>query len=227
MEEGCEIDFRILSFPVGNISTNGVSSLRFRPIDDEEQDRNDLQHSKFTLIYQGRLFLAPIVEQPQKILDLGTGSGIWAIDVADRYPTADVIGVDIAATQPNWTAPNCRFEIDDVEQDWLYRKNSFDFVHAREFLFAIRDWPRLIGQAYDHLKPGGYLELSATVPRVGCDDGTCPPNSAYRELGSYFFDIAAAMGVNGDAPSLWRDQLLAAGFEDVQEHVYVARLYGT
>ncbi|ETI23787.1 hypothetical protein G647_05593 [Cladophialophora carrionii CBS 160.54] len=190
------------------------------PIDDAEQDRNDLQHYKFFLMYEGRLHLAPIDPQPQNILDLGTGSGIWAIEAADLYPSARVIGVDIAAVQPSWVSPNCQFEILDVETSWEFRRNSFDLIHAREFLFAIRDWPALISQAYDHLRPGGYFELAVTVPEVGCDDGTCPPDSQYAELGKIFFQIAEAMGLDGNASRLWKDQLLARGFEDVHETVF-------
>jgi methylase of polypeptide subunit release factors len=43
-------------------------------------DRNDFQHCKFTLLLNNELHLAPIKQDPHKILDLGTGSGIWAID---------------------------------------------------------------------------------------------------------------------------------------------------
>lgn len=48
------------------------------PIDEQEQDRNDLQHAKFHLVL-GDLHLAPIRDEPTKILDLGTGTGIWAM----------------------------------------------------------------------------------------------------------------------------------------------------
>jgi hypothetical protein len=48
------------------------------PIDEQEQDRNDLQHAKFLLILSD-LHLAPIRNDPAKILDLGTGTGIWAM----------------------------------------------------------------------------------------------------------------------------------------------------
>ena len=49
------------------------------PIDEQEQDRNDLQHCKFGLILGDRLHLAPIRDDPANILDLGTGTGIWAM----------------------------------------------------------------------------------------------------------------------------------------------------
>jgi methylase of polypeptide subunit release factors len=43
---------------------------------------------------EGKLHLAP-VKDPQRILDVGTGTGIWAIDTADLYPSAEVIGTDL------------------------------------------------------------------------------------------------------------------------------------
>ena len=58
------------------------------PIDEREQDRNDLQHAKFTLIIGDHLHRAPVAKDPQKILDLGTSSEIWAIDAADKYGSA-------------------------------------------------------------------------------------------------------------------------------------------
>ena len=33
------------------------------------------------------LFFSPIPDSAQNILDIGTGSGIWCKDVADRYPS--------------------------------------------------------------------------------------------------------------------------------------------
>lgn len=44
--------------------------------------------------------------------------------------------------------PNCHFEIDDVEEQFTYR-HKFDFIHSRDFLFSIKDWPRLVGQCYE------------------------------------------------------------------------------
>ena len=45
------------------------------PVDDYELDRLDMNHQKYTLLQGNRLFLAPITPTPQKILDLGTGTG--------------------------------------------------------------------------------------------------------------------------------------------------------
>lgn len=140
--------------------------------------------------------------------------------MADRHPTAEVLGVDIAPMQPQWVPPNCSFEIDDVESDWLYRFDHFDFIHAREFLLAIRDWPKLMRQSFDHLKPGGWLELSCSMPEPGSDDNTIPENSAWVQFTAVFFKIGEAIGASGHAPKLWKSQLEAQGFEDVHEYIF-------
>jgi ribosomal protein L11 methylase PrmA len=36
-------------------------------------------------VTDGKLFYAPIGDYPQKILDLGTGTGIWAIEGMDSF----------------------------------------------------------------------------------------------------------------------------------------------
>jgi hypothetical protein len=45
------------------------------PNDDEELNREDMKHAMMMELCDGRLFYAPIGENPQKILDIGTGTG--------------------------------------------------------------------------------------------------------------------------------------------------------
>jgi ubiquinone/menaquinone biosynthesis C-methylase UbiE len=33
----------------------------------------------FNILLDGKLFLAPIGDHPQKVMDVGTGTGIWAM----------------------------------------------------------------------------------------------------------------------------------------------------
>lgn len=43
----------------------------------------DLVHHIYSLLLDGKLHRAPLGENLQRILDLGTGTGIWAIDFAE------------------------------------------------------------------------------------------------------------------------------------------------
>lgn len=67
--------------------------------------------------------------------------------MADEYPEAEVLGIDLSPIQPSWVPPNVRFMVDDFENDWLYDEDTFDYIHARHLTAAIRDWPGLLSQA--------------------------------------------------------------------------------
>jgi hypothetical protein len=58
------------------------STEHWGPNDDRAQDQQDLTHHLWTLTLKDQYFLAP-VKNPQQILDLGTSTGIWVIQVAD------------------------------------------------------------------------------------------------------------------------------------------------
>lgn len=52
----------------------------------DEKDRMDLYHKLFEVARKGQLHQAPIANnpyEPPRILDLGCGTGIWAIDMAE------------------------------------------------------------------------------------------------------------------------------------------------
>lgn len=49
----------------------------------EEQDRLDFQHAALTLLLNGNLFLAPLSQVPETVLDVATGTGIWAIEFGE------------------------------------------------------------------------------------------------------------------------------------------------
>ncbi|KAN0115171.1 S-adenosyl-L-methionine-dependent methyltransferase [Hyaloscypha variabilis] len=189
------------------------------PIDEDELDRIDLKHRLYTLLLDEMHFLAPIGRNPQRILDLGTGSGIWAIDIADAFPSAEVLGVDLAPIQPEWVPTNCRFEIDDVEEQWTYRY-QFDFIHSRDFLFSIRDWPKLARQCFEYTKPNGYTEFQCLLPEPHCDDDSTPADTGVIEFSEKVCDASALAGWSLREPNHFKAYLQEAGFEDVTEVRY-------
>lgn len=50
------------------------------PNDESEQEREDMKHAMVVNLCGGKLHFAPIGDNPQNIIDLGTGTGIWCID---------------------------------------------------------------------------------------------------------------------------------------------------
>lgn len=91
------------------------------PNDDEEQDRQDLLHHMRGLLLAGALFKAPIGRRRlARALDVGTGTGIWALDFADQFPDCEVVGTDLSPIQPAWVPPNLHFQVEDCEAEWVW-----------------------------------------------------------------------------------------------------------
>ncbi|KAH7362171.1 S-adenosyl-L-methionine-dependent methyltransferase [Plectosphaerella cucumerina] len=188
------------------------------PNDDDEQDRMDLVHHLYRLLLRGELHLAPISENPQRVLDLGTGTGIWAMEFADQFSSAEVLGTDLSPIQPKWTPPNCTFEVDDFEQDWIYRK-PFDYIHARELGGCVGDDEQLFRRAYEHLAPGGYFEMQAVYPRFLSDDGTAKLAVDAQFWMTNICEGSGKFGKPLDAAPTWLEKFKAAGFTDVHQDV--------
>ncbi|POR39313.1 Uncharacterized protein TPAR_00479 [Tolypocladium paradoxum] len=194
------------------------------PNDDRQNNGLDIAHHFITMLKNDRLFLAPIGHTPTKVLDVGTGTGIWAIDMADAYPSAEVIGTDISPIQPTWVPPNCIFHIEDAQLEWTYPAATFDFVHIRALYGSIGDWLELYRQAYRALVPGGWIEnfefnitLYSDLPEIRDD-----PDHIFKRWAKVFFDATdrmgktARIGMNGTMRKL----MLEAGFVGVVEKKY-------
>ncbi|PLB47667.1 S-adenosyl-L-methionine-dependent methyltransferase [Aspergillus steynii IBT 23096] len=194
------------------------SNQYFLPNDELECDRANLLQHIYGLLFDGRLVFSPI-ENPKRILDIGTGSGIWAIDVALKFPGARVTATDISAHQPSWVPTNLTFQIDDAELDWNF-SHLFDLVHMQNLNGAFRDWPRLFCQAYDNLKPGGYFEVKEADVYATCDDGTVPDDSSLRVIERECMGACVQLGQTLSAPENLKRWMEEAGFVDVQEHQF-------
>lgn len=130
------------------------------PNDDDEQTRLVISHQAYLPVLDGQLTLGLIPRSAKKILDIGTGSGDWAIAVAERFKKAEVTATDITtAFQPANAPPNLFFELDDAQDEWTYAE-PFDFIHMRDLSGAFLDWDAVYAEASKHLKVGGTFEIA-------------------------------------------------------------------
>jgi tRNA G46 methylase TrmB len=65
------------------------------------------------------------------IVDVGTGSGRWVVEVADDYPTAHVVGIDLSPIQPTDVPSNAEFILMDLSQGLDFETGSTDLVQSR------------------------------------------------------------------------------------------------
>ncbi|KAI0395157.1 S-adenosyl-L-methionine-dependent methyltransferase [Xylariaceae sp. FL0594] len=151
-----------------HVIENGRTYHRFKegkymlPNDEKEQTRLDYQHQLYTAVLNGRLYISPIGNTPKNVLDVGTGTGIWAIEFGLEHPSAHVIGIDLSPIQPSYSPPNVTFEICDAEDEWLFRE-PFDFIHMRAMVTCFSNPLFVFKEAYRSLAPGGYIELREPI----------------------------------------------------------------
>ncbi|KAF4830126.1 Secondary metabolism regulator LAE1 [Colletotrichum tropicale] len=179
------------------------------PNDEREANREDMKHAMMLELTDGKLFYSPIGENPHKIIDVGTGT------VADAFPAAEILGIDLSPMQPTWIPPNVKFLVDDAEDDWL-SGDDFDFVHLRYMISFLKNIDKFIGQAYNHMKPGAWIEFQELHMYPHCDDGTAGDNCQLTE----FFDIVVSsflrFGANFHKARDFRHHLEGAGFKEIR-----------
>ncbi|TGZ79502.1 hypothetical protein EX30DRAFT_109173 [Ascodesmis nigricans] len=140
----------------------------------------------------------------------------------ETHPDVKVTGVDLMPIQPTWTYPNVVFETDDIEKNWTYPKNHFDFFHSRHLGMSIRGWRRYAAQFFAHIKLGGWVELSEhTLDPLYCDDDTLKEDSS---LSLYYRVFRKSLELSGLDPGLSAEGLMQvlreAGSVDVSHRMY-------
>ncbi|KAK0369571.1 hypothetical protein CLIM01_13061 [Colletotrichum limetticola] len=136
-------------------------SIYWAPNDELQSEAMGLCHSLFFEASNGKLFLAELPDNAQKILDVGTGTGAWAI------------------------------QIDDFNEPWTFKDNSLDYINMRFLTGSVRDWKFLAGEAYRCLKEDGILESSEPSFLIESDDDTVGQTSAWNQWHGVFEEYGA------------------------------------
>lgn len=132
------------------------------PNDLTESDRLDAQHYIVRFVFKGNYNVPLDPEANLKILDVATGTGVWALEMAHEFPNAEVHGVDISAIFPATIKPsNCHFQLCNILDGLPFPDNHFDFIYQRLLVYALSPAQRrqVNAELLRVLKPEGYLQL--------------------------------------------------------------------
>ncbi|KAH8899920.1 S-adenosyl-L-methionine-dependent methyltransferase [Thozetella sp. PMI_491] len=189
----------------------------------ESSDRHhlELQHIIAKTVLGGELGLAP-VGKPRHVLDLGTGTGIWAIEFAEHHPGSQVLGIDLSPIRPERIPDNCLFRIANIEDDWS-QDETFDYVHGRYLCSHLRDFPSLFKSIHAHLKPGGWVEFHETLMHFQGIDGTIEGTALHR-WNTLLLTGIQRMGLDAMAAVRYKQWMAEAGLVNVQERKFAVPL---
>jgi len=153
-------------------SSRNLNDAYSLPVDKVEADRLNRQHEMWKRFLGGKSGLYPVdadgliqeIMNRQNssapfVMDLGSGSGIWAVEMAEQFPNASVLGIDLTESKPNSIPPNCRFITKDFLKGMEEYTGKFDVIQARLVIGHVTDGVGFIRMLCDCLKPGGLLFL--------------------------------------------------------------------
>ncbi|KAH8775734.1 UMTA methyltransferase [Hyaloscypha sp. PMI_1271] len=190
------------------------------PIDEEEEERLHIMHNVFSIIFEQRLIFAPI-NRPRRVLDLGHGTGSWALEVAELHSRCEVIGIDICPTmQPPEMPANLYLQVDDVNRTLSFNAHHFDLVQSRMMAGAVHTnrWAQYMRDMLRVTRPGGWCQMIELYYNFQSDNGTLTPEHALSQWSARYLESMAGLKDLRQAtrlPNLMRD----AGFVDVESRM--------
>lgn len=197
------------------ILTNAAYVL---PKDSEEINRLDFQHFMLRSAMQGN-YIAPLTKQPRSILDVGTGTGRWAQEMASEFPDAYVVGCDLLEQKADLNAapPNFQFIEADALKGLPFADATFDFVHQRLLFLAIpaASWQAEINELVRVTVPGGWIELVET------QFGGQNVGPASQQIGDWMIAISRMRGADPSRMPDLNEHLRLAGLQQIATKPFV------
>jgi ubiquinone/menaquinone biosynthesis C-methylase UbiE len=124
----------------------------------EEIDRLDLQYYAIKTVC-GQHYYASL-ENPRRVLDVGTGTGTWLKEMAVEFPECEFTGIDLTSAKLKLPLPsNCRFEEANLLEGIPYPDGSFDYIRLLMAAIPKDAWPKYIHECIRLCAPGGWIEF--------------------------------------------------------------------
>ncbi|KAK8080136.1 hypothetical protein PG997_007954 [Apiospora hydei] len=168
-----------------------------------ENGREEELREVFSELLDGRHFISPIDEGAQKIVDLGCGDGRWASEVAELFPGAEVVAMDISPIQPVFAPPNLTTRLADIETDLEGVSDMpSDLVHLERVAPYLRRPKDLMKTILTNLRPGGWVEFKDMQTKVFSDDAPIPPENGLA-YAAYLFNKSQKEKFGFDLDTAW------------------------
>lgn len=132
-----------------------------------EPERLDIQHKLWTknLGYDVHPSIASRLNAFSRIADIGTGTGIFLIELSRQLPTTcQLDGFDISDTlypSPTTLPANVSLTLQDARRPFPgILRQTYDFVHVKLMVSGLEkdDWEVVAANASHLLKPGGAIQ---------------------------------------------------------------------
>jgi len=154
------------------------------------------------------------VQPGSRVLEVGSGLGILADEVAASAGGCDVVGIELSAAQIAAATRSARVAVVRADAHELpLASESFDLVYARFLLEHVANPAGVLGEMRRVLRRGGRVAvLENDVSLVRFD----PPCPVFERVWAAFVEVQRALG--GDALIGRRlfGLLRSAGFRDVE-----------
>ena len=170
----------------------------------------------YKVALENRLYLAPLARL-ERVLDVGSGYGFWAVDMAKSNPATEVSAFDLLPASSGPHPKNATFRTQDCCESWPYPKDYFDLIHIRGLFGSIQDWPTLYQRALKHLRPGGFIEHLEWSLHIRSADGKLSSNSMFSQWSQNIVSAGAISGKTYEIAENMAGLVDEAGFENVVE----------
>lgn len=182
------------------------------PKDEEEDSRINLQHhALYNAI--GNHYIAPISPTLRTILDVGTGTGIWADQMARLFPAAVVVSLDIALSSfKHSPMENCFLCQGNVLTGLPFPDAFFSYTHQRLLVAAIpaEQWPGVVRELIRVTRPGGWVEL------IEIDNRMQNAGPATAKVQQFMEEISTDLGFNWEVVRNLGGRLKQEGLQHVE-----------